>query len=200
MNVKEPKGTWTRRIYGAYNKNEKRKKLDLKLKNGYTSYRNSAHYITKKIQGEKMRNLVTAMGILIISLLMVFSIVSMNIDQTKKNDLEENTKVAIYQTLKECEDDEQWPGIANEYADVRENLSRGFSKDDVIMNERFKENLQLLLKRNDKVQVKIVESDRARGILRVITKSTYSNLGKKRTVQTDKTVVMDRYTVTDEAS
>ena len=58
----------------------------------------------------------------------------------------------------------------------------------------FYENLSMLLKKQNKVSVKIVGASYDAGLLSVNVSYTYENMGHKRTIDTTQTVIREGYT------
>lgn len=65
--------------------------------------------------------------------------------------------------------------------------------DDETMINMFYENLSMLLKKQDKVSVKIVGASYYEGLLSVNVSYTYENMGHKRTIDTTQTVIREGY-------
>lgn len=131
-----------------------------------------------------MKNIVAGLGILLLTIIMIFSLVALNINANEKNNLEQSTKLAVYQTLNECKSPQLWPIIQSKYS---------LKQDDAILVKRFEENLKGLMKSsaNRKIFYKIITADLDTGILSVEVKNTYSNLGLAKSIKVRKTVIFD---------
>ncbi len=105
-------------------------------------------------------------GFFSIFILAVIIVMSLGRDNTEYEQLSEAVEIAIYQSLKEGVENSEDPGSAFVY------------------------NLEILL-RGEEYKVTILESDYERGILSVEVELEYSNMGKMRTIDVSRTVVVE---------
>lgn len=131
-----------------------------------------------------MKSLVLGFGIGTLFLFVLFSITSLETKSNKEMEIEQATRNAVYQTMKECSEESTWLAIKSQYKD------RSLEPNE-IMSIRFKENLKNLLNTEDTIKVKILESNQKDGVLRVQTSLTYFNMGKENVVTTEETVIYD---------
>lgn len=129
-----------------------------------------------------MKSFVLGLGIGILFLFVLFSITSLETKSNKEMTIEQTTRDAAYQTLKECCEESTWLALKHQYKDQS-------SDPDTIMSIRFKENLKNMLNTEDTIKVKILESNQEKGVLRVQTSLEYFNMGKENEVTTEETVI-----------
>lgn len=128
-----------------------------------------------------MKNIILAFGMVCIMLLMIVGVSTVEVDSNKEQALIENVRLAAYQTMKECSDEDTWRGLC---------LKQGEGlTDEERMSESFRENLKGLLQTNDEIEVCFLDVNRESGILSVKVRRSYRNWGKKKQILTEETVL-----------
>lgn len=128
-----------------------------------------------------MKNIILAFGMVCIMLLMIVGVSTVEVDSNKEQALIENVRLAAYQTMKECSDEDTWRGLC---------LKQGEGlTDEERMSESFRENLKGLLQTNDEIEVCFLDVNRESGILSVKVRRIYRNWGKKKQISTEETVL-----------
>ncbi len=128
-----------------------------------------------------MKNIILAFGMVCMMLLMIVGVSTVEVDSNKEQALIENVRLAAYQTMKECSDEDTWRGLC-----IRQ--GEGLT-DEERMSQSFRENLKGLLQTNDEVEVCFLDVNRENGILSVKVRRSYQNWGKKKQVSTEETVL-----------
>lgn len=131
-----------------------------------------------------MKNVILSFCFLIVVLSVVATVSYVETDSNKEATLKESVRLSVYQTMKECSDEETFRTVRLGYAGA------GFS-DDRILAERWKVNLRQLMQTTDEIQIRTDASDLKRGILSVSVRQSYRNWGIKRTIQTRETVIRE---------
>lgn len=128
-----------------------------------------------------MKNIILAFGLVCIMLVMIVGVSTVEVDSNKEQALVENVRLAAYQTVKECSDEDTWRGLCLKQGDGMSDAER--------MSQSFRENLKGLLQTEDKIEVRFLKTDREKGILSVEVRRTYQNWGKEKQVSTEETVL-----------
>lgn len=137
-----------------------------------------------------MKNIILAFGLVCIMLVMIVGVSTVEVDSNKEQALVENVRLAAYQTVKECSDEDTWRGLCLKQGEGLSDVER--------MSESFRENLKGLLQTEDKIEIRFLETDRERGILSVEVRRTYQNWGKEKQVSTEETVLRNESMSTEE--
>lgn len=114
-----------------------------------------------------MKVLITGFGFFMIFVLTVAIVMSLGIENRESEKLTDSVELAIYQSLEEGIEKQEDPGTI------------------------FSVNLEPLLE-GEAYEITIVESDIEKGILSVLVKLSYKNMGRERNIQVQRTVIYER--------